>query len=186
MRPLRTFSVEPALPEALLPLKEMAYNMWWCWHGDALNIFRRLDAKLWEDVYHNPVALLGRLDQSRLEELAADEGFLAHLNRVYNHLRQYLDEPGWWASEYGKAAEPQVAYFCAEFGLAECLPIYSGGLGVLAGDHFKSASELGLPMVGVGLLYHLGYFHQYLTQDGWQQENYRENMLHELPFGRLR
>jgi len=149
--------------------------MWWCWQGEAQDLFRRLDDNLWEELYHNPVAMLGRIDQSRLAAVAADEGFLAHLDRVHGNLREYMSKPGWWSSEYGEAREPQVAYFCAEYGIAESLPIYSGGLGVLAGDHLKSASELGVPLVGVGLLYQQGYFRQRLNADGWQLELFPRN-----------
>ena len=186
MRPLRTFSVEPALPDSLVSLKELAYNMWWCWHGEAQSLFRRLDAHLWEQVGYNPVAMLGRVDQARLAEAASDEGFLAHLHRTYSNLQEYLSSPGWWASEYGEAAEPQVAYFCAEFGLSECLPIYSGGLGVLAGDHLKSASELGIPLVGIGMLYQQGYFRQRLNADGWQLELFPRNDFYNMPVEALR
>jgi starch phosphorylase len=159
----------------------VAYNLWWCWHGEAQDLFRRLDAGLWEDVYHNPVAMLGRLEQPRLLEAAGDEGFLAHLNRVYTRMEDYLREPGWWGHTYGNSHEPQVAYFCAEFGISECLPIYSGGLGVLAGDHLKSASELGVPLVGIGLLYQQGYFRQRLNADGWQLELFPRNDFHNMP-----
>ncbi len=181
MRPLRTFAVEPALPESLLPLKELAHNMWWYWNGQAQDVFRRLDADLWEEVYHNPVAMLGKIDQSRLAAATKDEGYLTHLERVNSALTDYMAKPGWWPSVYGQAAEPQVAYFCAEFGLAECLPIYSGGLGMLAGDHLKSASDLGLPLVAVGLLYQQGYFRQRLNADGWQLELFPRNDFHNLP-----
>ena len=181
MRPLRTFSVEPALPEVLLPLKELAYNLWWCWQGEAQNLFRRLDATLWEEVYHNPVALLGRIEQVRLTEAAKDEGFLAHMQRVSAALKEYMTTPGWWASTYGTPAAPEVAYFCAEFGISECLPIYSGGLGILAGDHLKSASDLGIPLVAVGLLYQQGYFRQRLNADGWQLELFPRNDFHNMP-----
>jgi len=181
MRPLRTFSVEPALPDKLIPLKELAYNLWWCWHAEARDLFRRLDPQLWDRVNHNPVALLGKVSQSRLESAAADQGFLAHLERVHLALQKYMAKGGWWASRYGEAPEPRVVYFCAEFGLAECLPIYSGGLGVLAGDHMKSASELGIPLIGIGLLYQQGYFRQRLNADGWQMELFPRNDFHNIP-----
>ncbi len=181
MRPLRTFSVEPALPASLLPLRDLAYNMWWCWHAEALDLFRRLDPRLWEEVNHNPVALLGKVSQQRLEDVAGDQGFLAHLERISQALGKYMAKSGWWASKYGEPTEPEVVYFCAEFGLAECLPIYSGGLGVLAGDHMKSASELGIPLVGIGLLYQQGFFRQRLNADGWQMELFPRNDFHNIP-----
>jgi len=186
MRPLRTFTVEPSLPEELTGLLELAYNLWWCWHGDAMDVFRRLDPLLWEDCYHNPVAMLGQMPQERLEEIATDEGFLAHLNRATQDLRDYLSSPGWWAKTYGGSDEPQVAYFCAEFGLNECMPIYSGGLGVLAGDHLKSASELDIPLVAIGLLYQQGYFRQRLNADGWQLELFPRNDFHNMPVELMR
>ena len=181
MRPLRTFTIEPALPEELLGLNGIAKNLWWSWHGDAQNLFRRLDPKGWEDCQHNPVAMLGMADQHRLEELAVNEGFIAHLNRVQEALQRYLDQPGWWSKTYGGDRTPQVAYFCAEYGITEALPIYSGGLGVLAGDHMKSASELDIPLVGVGLFYQQGYFRQRLNRDGWQLELFPRNDFLNLP-----
>jgi len=187
MRPLRTFKIHPSLPEGLEPLLELAHNLWWCWHGDAINLFRRLDPAGWEQCYHNPVEMLGRIDQERLEKVAADEGFLAHLQRVHEELQEYISKPGWWPRTYGGSGktgeprQPQVAYFCAEYGINECLPIYSGGLGVLAGDHLKSASELDIPLVGVGLLYQQGYLRQRLNADGWQLELFPRNDFHNMP-----
>ena len=181
MRPLRTFTVQPSLPAEMAPLMEIALNLRWSWHGEARDLFRRLDAAAWERLYHNPVALLGQIDQSRLELMARDEGFLAHLRRVRGDLREYLSSPGWWPRTYGGAREPQVAYFCAEYGINECLPIYSGGLGVLAGDHLKSASELDIPLVGMGLLYQQGYFRQRLNADGWQLELFPRNDFPNMP-----
>ena len=181
MRPLRTFTIEPSVPEQLGPLQELAYNLWWCWHGEALDLFRRLDPKGWEDTGHNPVAVLGRISQDRLLEVAADDGFLAHMQRVHADLQEYLRKPGWWRRTYGGGEQPVVAYFCAEFGLTECLPIYSGGLGMLAGDHLKSASELDVPLAGVGLLYQQGYFRQRLNADGWQLELFPRNEFPAMP-----
>jgi len=188
MRPLRTFTISPSLPEVLSPLLEIVHNLWWCWHGEVLELFRRLDAEGWEKCYHNPVAMLGQIDQKRLAEVAADEGFLAHLKRVQTKLQDYLNKPGWWHKTYddesielADARKPQVAYFCAEFGITECMPIYSGGLGILAGDHLKSASELDVPLVGVGLLYQQGYFRQRLNADGWQLELFPRNDFPNMP-----
>ena len=181
MRPLRTFTVKPSLPKQLEALTELAYNFWWSWHGGARDIFRRLDSDIWEESYHNPVAMLGKVDQERLLEMADDEGFLAHLNRVHADLRDYIQRPGWWSKTYSGDRQVQVAYFCAEFGISECLPIYSGGLGVLAGDHLKSASELDIPLVGVGLLYQQGYFRQRLNADGWQLELFPRNDFPNIP-----
>jgi glycogen phosphorylase len=186
MRPLRTFKIEPNLPDELAPLKELAYNLWWCWHGEAQELFRRLDPQLWETCSHNPVALLGEVSQGRLKQLADDEGFIAHLRRVAADMQQYIDDNGWWTRTYGQMDQPVMAYFCAEFGLTECLPIYSGGLGVLAGDHMKSASDLDIPIVGVGLLYQQGYFRQRLNADGWQLELFPRNDFHNMPVRLIR
>jgi starch phosphorylase len=171
---IRTFQVFPDVPAPLQPLIELAHNLWWVWQPDAVELFRRLDRKLWEDVYHNPVKLLGAIAQSKLLAAADDDGFLAHMGRVYTAFKQYLAERGWFLETHEDKSKLLVAYFSAEFGLHESLPIYSGGLGILAGDHLKSASELNVPLVGVGLLYRNGYFQQYLTADGWQQEAYPE------------
>ncbi|MFP4104950.1 MAG: alpha-glucan family phosphorylase [Phycisphaerae bacterium] len=181
MRPLRTFTIEPSLPDKLSGLQEIAHNLRWCWSGDALDLFRRLDHRLWEECYHNPVQMLGRISQERLVEMSDDEGFLAHLRRVLKELREYMASPGWYTREYGESDQPQIAYFCAEYGISECLPIYSGGLGILAGDHLKSASDLHLPMVAVGLLYQQGYFRQRLNADGWQLELFPRNDFHNMP-----
>lgn len=181
MRPLRTFTIQPSLPEQLTSLLEIANNIWWSWHGDAQDLFRRLDPKGWEDAYHNPIAMLGRIDQDRLDKMSRDDGFLSHIDRVYKELQSYLNSQGWWAKTYGTDKQPQVAYFCAEYGLTESLPIYSGGLGILAGDHMKSVSELDIPLVGVGLLYQQGYFRQRLNADGWQLEMFPRNDFHNMP-----
>lgn len=181
MRPLRTFTVKPNLPDALEPLIEIAHNLWWSWNGNAQDIFRRLDPMAWERSNHNPVAVLGEVSQSRLIQASRDDGFVAHLQRVHSELKSYLKNRGWWSRTYGISSRPAVAYFCTEFGLTECLPIYSGGLGVLAGDHLKSASELDIPLVGVGLMYQQGYFRQRLNADGWQLEMFPRNDFHNLP-----
>ncbi len=181
---LRTFTVAPRLPERLVPLLEIARNLWWVWNPEAVDLFRRLDHDLWSATGHNPVAVLGQMSQERLEQLALDPVFLAHMDRVAEALGRYLSMPTWAAHDHPEFGDARIAYFSMEFGLHECLPVYAGGLGVLAGDHLKSASELGLPFVGVGLLYRQGYFHQYLTHDGWQQEVYPENDVYNMPLSR--
>ena len=178
---IRTFQVFPDVPEALQPLLELAHNLWWVWNHDAVELFRRLDRDLWNAVYHNPVKLLGSISQAKLAEAAKDDGYLAHLNRVHAAFRKHMEEQGWYNRSHGDSAKLLVGYFSAEFGLHESLPIYSGGLGVLAGDHLKSAAELGVPLVGVGLLYRNGYFQQYLSSEGWQQEAYPELDFYNLP-----
>ncbi|MDF1512727.1 MAG: alpha-glucan family phosphorylase [Anaerolineae bacterium] len=182
-KPVRTFSIIPQLPEPLRPLREVAYNLRWAWKHDFIELFLRLDSELWEETNHNPVLMLGTIDQSRLEQIAQDEGFVAHLQRASEYLDSYLHETDhtWFARNYAAADAPRIAYFSLEFGLTECLGIFAGGLGVLAGDHLKSASDLGLPIVGVGLLYQQGYFRQYLNQAGWQQEAYEDNHFDNLP-----
>src|SRR5580765_3654733 len=183
---IRSFQVFPDVPEKLHPLLEMAQNLWWVWHPDAVELFRRLDRNLWEQVYHNPVKMLGTISQAKLAEVAKDEGYLAHLKRCYEQFKYHLEEHGWFHDHHQDKSKLQIAYFSAEFGLHESLPIYSGGLGVLAGDHLKSASEIGLPLVAVGLLYRNGYFQQYLTSDGWQQESYPELDFYNLPVEPMR
>jgi starch phosphorylase len=182
MRPVQTFHVRPRLPERLQALDDLAYNLRWSWEHDTLSLFRRLDRRLWDATRHNPVLMLGSISQERLEELAQDEAFLAHLDRAARDLADYLAGAGvWHRKTFGASERPEIAYFSMEFGITECLPIYSGGLGILAGDLLKSASELGVPMVGVGLLYQKGYFRQYLNPEGWQQERYPINDFSTMP-----
>ncbi len=182
MKPVRTFISIPALPEPLEPMREIAFNFRWAWHHDTIELFRRLDAQLWEDCKHNPILMLGSIEQEKLITASKDQGFVAHLNRVVTDLREYMKgETSWFQRKYGVTKEPVVAYFSAEFGITDCLSIFAGGLGVLAGDHLKSASDLGIPLVAVGLLYQQGYFQQYLNEAGWQQESYEINDFHNLP-----
>ena len=169
---IRTFTVVPSLPEALEPLRQLAYNLWWTWNPSATDLFRRLDVDLWREVEHNPVALLWRIPQERLEQAAKDDAYIAQLCRVMDSFYVYRNGRTWFDEQYPQYKGRTIAYFSAEFGLHESLPIYSGGLGVLAGDHLKSASNLGIPLVGVGLIYRQGYFNQQLTEDGWQLESY--------------
>jgi starch phosphorylase len=180
MRPVTTFVVNPTMPAALAPLKELAYNFWWCWHADAIELFHRIDPVLWEETHHNPVAMLALLSNERLNALAERAEYVANLTEVYQEFRSYMDSKGWYSS-IDATPGSFVAYFCAEFGIHESFSNYSGGLGVLAGDHLKSASDLGVPLVAVGLLYQEGYFRQYLTQNGWQNEMYSEIDFFTLP-----
>lgn len=176
-----TFTVYPRLPERLEALLEIANNMWWCWDHDAIELFMRADRDLWTATNQNPRRLLGEISQVRLEELAGDESFLAHLERVHAKLRRYMETRTWAARNPQAPADFCVVYMSAEFGLHESVGIYSGGLGLLAGDHLKAASDLGLPLIGVGLLYREGYFSQYLNSDGWQQESYPRNDFFNMP-----
>jgi len=181
VRPSLTFQIKPDLPEPLAPLAEIAANLWFSWHAEAVDLLQRVDHHLWRRVSHNPVALLNQASQERLEALAQDSGFLAQLERVAELMRSYLDATKCTFLN-GRAPEGlKIAYFSAEYGLADCLSLYSGGLGVLSGDHLKSASDLNLPLVAVGLAYGQGYFNQYLNADGWQQEEYHPNDFYNLP-----
>ena len=180
MKPLSTLTVKPSLPKTLQGLESLAYNLRWAWDPDTIDLFRRIDPNLWETVYHNPVRLLNDIGQERLDQLSQNPGFLAHFRRVSESLHAFMDGDTWFQT-HNRKSDMEIAYFSAEFGLTESLPIYSGGLGVLAGDHLKSASTLGLPFSAVGLLYQHGYFSQYLTNDGWQQEEYRENDYYAMP-----
>ncbi|HOF67588.1 MAG TPA: alpha-glucan family phosphorylase [Candidatus Fermentibacter daniensis] len=181
----RLYKVVPRIPERLSALKNIAYNLWWTWNPDAVDLFRSIDSHLWEETLHNPVLLLGRVDQKRLEELSSDSVYLSNLDEVAGSLEDYLGRPTWFDKTMerrpGGIDRFLTAFFSMEFGLHESLPIYSGGLGVLAGDTLKSASELGLPLVGVSLLYRQGYFGQYLNSDGWQQERYFVNDYSNTP-----
>jgi starch phosphorylase len=172
MKNIRTFVVIPALPERLEPLRQLAYNMWWTWNPPATDLFRRLDVDLWRRVNHNPLALLWQISQARLEQAAEDDAYIAQLCRVMDNFYVYTNARTWFEDAFPEEKDLLVGYFSAEFGLHESLPIYSGGLGVLAGDHLKSASDLGIPLVAVGLAYRQGYFTQQLTEDGWQLESY--------------
>ncbi len=178
---VHVYHVTPRLPARLQCLDNLSLNLRWSWHHPTIELFRTLDADLWEETRHNPRLILGRIDQRRLTELCGDEAFLAQMDRASADLDEYLAGTGWFASAHPEASGIRIAYFSAEFGLTECIPNYAGGLGILAGDHLKSASDLGLPLVGVGLLYQAGYFHQYLNADGWQQETYPINDFRTLP-----
>jgi starch phosphorylase len=175
------YSVVPNLPPQLEALSRLAYNVTFSWKGEIRDLFQRADARLWLKCGHNPVLMLGLLSQERLDELSGDQGFLAQLERLSQDFDRYISQPRIQANDYCPEVPFRVAYFSAEFGLTECLPIYSGGLGVLAGDHLKSASDLNVPLVGVGLLYQEGYFSQYLSTDGWQMESYPVNDFPNIP-----
>jgi len=182
VRPVHVFNVVPSLPPQLKRLSELAHNLFWAWDHETIDLFRRLDRDLWEEAERNPVRMLGSIRQECLEAATTDDGFLAHFRRVCERFDLYMSsQNGWYTKTYGPSDKPLIAYFSAEFGVADCIPNYSGGLGVLAGDVLKSASDLNLPLVGVGLLYQEGYFRQYLNPDGWQQESYPINDFHNMP-----
>src|SRR5919106_1157273 len=185
MKALRSFAVRAALPEPLGVLMSIAMNLRWSWHPRAVDLFRWIDPDGWESSGHDPVRLLGNMTKQRFTELAEDGPFMAFLATVEEDLQSYLEEPRWYQLRKDGIDLGTVAYFSPEFGVGESLPIYSGGLGVLSGDHLKAASDLGIPLVGVGLLYHQGYFRQQLNADGWQQERYPMLDPHGMPLSLL-
>ncbi len=171
VKAIRRFSVQPVLPDSLAVLDELATNLRWSWNLPTRELFEQLSPGQWEATGHDPIAVLGTLDAARIAELAADDEFLSRANALAEDLRSYLSEPRWYQS-LGDDAPQSIAYFSPEFGIATALPQYSGGLGILAGDHLKSASDLGVPIVAAGLFYRSGYFDQSISTDGWQQETY--------------
>ena len=185
MKALRSFAVRASLPEPLGVLGTIATNLRWSWDPRAVDLFRWVDTDAWEAAEHDPVRMLGMVQRERLDQLLDDGPFMAFLASVDEDLQNYLQEPRWFQSIKGKTKPKQIAYFSPEFGVSEALPIYSGGLGVLAGDHLKAASDLGVPLVGLGLLYRQGYFRQALNADGWQQEYYPALDPHAMPLSLL-
>lgn len=184
----RSFEVTSSLPANLVQLRELAQNFRWTWHAETQRLFEEVDPKLWSAVEHNPLQLINQLAEERKEQLSADPIFLAKLDQCAEDLRKYVDtKDTWFQTTFGnESTPPTIAYFCFEFGISESLPIYSGGLGVLAGDHLKAASDLGIPLVGVGLLYSRGYFRQSLSPENWQQENYPNYDFFQLPLQLIR
>ena len=174
---LLAFTIKPNIPKRLIPLEELAHNLWISWNYEAIMLFMRLDYDAWMAARMNPVRMLGLVSQQKLEAAAADDSFLAALDAVSAKFQRYITAERW----YKGPASPAIAYFSMEYGLDVALPVYSGGLGMLSGDHMKSSSDLGLPLVGVGLLYRQGYFQQYLNPDGFQQESYPENDWYNMP-----
>ncbi|MET0714566.1 MAG: alpha-glucan family phosphorylase [Mycetocola sp.] len=171
MKAIRRFTVRPALPERLSALEHLAGNLRWSWHGPTQELFSEIAPDAWRDFQHDPISLFGQISQDRIDALASDDSFVHRANALREDLNRYLTEPRWYQGLEGDKPE-LIAYFSPEFGIAAALPQYSGGLGILAGDHLKSASDLGVPLVAVGLFYRAGYFSQALSPDGWQQETY--------------
>lgn len=183
----RSYEVISDLPAALQPLHELAYNFRWTWHHPTRDLFRAIDKELWDQLEHNPVLLLNSLTSEKLSRLAEDAAFVSRLEACAKDLATYLSRRTWFEETFPEeVGKTQIAYFCAEFGVSEALPVYSGGLGILAGDHLKAASDLGIPLVGVGLLYARGYFRQRLAPDGWQQEVYPTYDFFQHPLSLLR
>jgi starch phosphorylase len=188
VRAIRRFTVRTVLPGPIAALAELASNLRWSWHPPTLELFAALSPERWQTSRRDPIALLGAFSPEELDALAADAQFVARVEAAAADLHAYLTQPRWYQSlEPAEAAAPEsIAYFSPEFGITAVLPQYSGGLGILAGDHLKSASDLGVPIIGVGLLYQLGYFEQSLTRDGWQHEEYPILDPNELPISLLR
>ncbi|MFF5974517.1 alpha-glucan family phosphorylase [Streptomyces sp. NPDC012769] len=185
MKAIRRFTVRPVLPDTLRPLADLARNLRWSWHEPTRELFETVDPEVLRAADGDPVRALGAIDAGRLAALAADQDFLARLRDAAEDLDRYLTEPRWYQRQPGEPPAA-IAYFSPEFGVTAALPQYSGGLGILAGDHLKAASDLGVPLVGVGLLYRHGYFRQSLSRDGWQQERYPVLDPGELPVALLR
>jgi glycogen phosphorylase len=184
VRALRRFTVRATLPAELAALNDLVMNLRWSWHQETLDLFASVDPEVWQACGRDPVRLLGGVSPARLAALARDKRFLRRLAAAADDLNDYLTQPRWY-QELGEGPTG-IAYFSMEFGLTEVLPQYSGGLGILAGDHLKAASDLGVPIVGVGLLYRAGYFAQGLSRDGWQQELYPSIDPHGLPLALVR
>src|SRR5580692_5162302 len=179
MQPVQIFNVSPRLPGNLEPLRELAHNLWWTWEPDARRLFRHLNTQLWDRTNHNPIRMLQLSRQARLVELAADDDYIREMQAVYQKFKAYMAR----SDTYGKlrATAPRIAYFSAEFGFHESVPNYSGGLGILSGDHCKSASDLGLNFCAFTLLYRHGYFRQRIGKDGWQESEQLNQDFHHLP-----
>ncbi|MBN2433325.1 MAG: alpha-glucan family phosphorylase [Acidobacteria bacterium] len=181
MQKLRPFRVVPHLPPRLNALKYVAYNLYFTWNHDAIRLFHRIDPDRWDQCQHNPVLFLGMISQKQLNEILTDEGFLSQMDRVEYEFKRYMEVTHRYEHNLEQPTDFQVAYFSFEYGLSEALPLYSGGLGILAGEHLKSSSDLCVPLFGIGLLYQMGYFQQYLNSDGWQQLQYKQNDFYNMP-----
>jgi starch phosphorylase len=183
MPTLHRYEVLPSIPEPLQPLLTIGKNLWWSWNEGARALFARIDPPLYERVAQNPLAVLALAAQARLDELSRDASYLEALAAVQADLADYLKRETWFEQTHAGTplAASRIGYFSMEFGIHEALPVYSGGLGVLAGDHLKSASDLGVPVVGVGVAFSQGYFRQSLDPEGWQHERYPHNDWHDLP-----
>ena len=175
-------TVVPQLPDRIARLNEIANNMWWSWNTEFLRLFQMIDIDLWEQIGKNPIKFLKLVDQKRIEDISNDVRFLEEYQKVVENFDNYMNSKStWFAKNYPNNSDDLVAYFSAEYGLDETVPIYSGGLGILSGDHLKSASDLGLPFVAVGLLYKNGYFHQKINSSGEQVNEYHNIDLYNLP-----
>ncbi len=175
-------TVNPQLPKRIENLEKIANNLWWSWNTEFLRLFKKIDIDLWETVEKNPVKFLKLVSQEKLEEVAKNNNFLKEYDKIVENFESYMNSKNTWFSKtYPQNEKDIIAYFSAEYGLDQILPIYSGGLGILSGDHLKSASDLGLPLVAVGLLYKNGYFNQKINGYGEQQTEYKNIDMHTLP-----
>lgn len=175
-----TYIVSAKIPENLSNLREIAYNYWWSWDRDCKDLFIKIDGNLWNKVHHNPILLLNEVDTYRLVELSNDPQYVSFVNSVYSRLQNYLTTNLYFQKKFPEVKD-SIVYFSTEYGIHESFPNYSGGLGILSGDHLKSASDLGLPLVAIGLLYQQGYFQQKINQSGWQTELYSYNDFYSMP-----
>ncbi|MBD3369567.1 alpha-glucan family phosphorylase [Candidatus Fermentibacteria bacterium] len=180
---IQLFNVAPALPSELEFLETLSHNLWWCWNPDAIELFRRINPRLWKEKDHNPFTFFCEIPQERFQALLEDDGFMSRMARVRERFEKEVSDAG--EKDRSDPERATIAYFSLEYGIHESLRIYSGGLGCLAGDHLKSSSDLDLPLVAVGLLYRCGRFHQYLDEEGWQQESWLENEVHHLPLRKV-
>ena len=189
---LRKQIVNRELPLSLRQLERLSWNYWWSWAPDGAATFRDLDPKVWEECEHNPRLLLARTSEFRLAQMATDPTYILRVRRLVERFDEYMIEAQTkqreWSHDLGTNFNTQnpVAYFCAEYGVHNSLPLYSGGLGMLAGDHLKSASDIGVPLIAVGLLYRYGYFTQRFRRDGWQEEHYGDTHPEELPLDQVK
>jgi glycogen phosphorylase len=186
VRAIRRFTVRPVLPGPLAALADLAGNLRWSWHPPTQDVFQAVDPEVWDSVGHDPVRLLGAVGRPRLDQLAEDREFLTRLDNARADLEDYLTGDRWYQRQEAGDVPRAIGYFSPEYGITAVLPQYSGGLGILAGDHLKAASDLGVPLVGVGLLYRHGYFKQALSREGWQQETYPVVDPDELPLTLLK
>ena len=180
-------TIVPKLPDRIRGIHEIAENLWWCWNTESLKLFKKIDKELWERVEKNPIKFLKQISQTKLEEVAKDEEFLREYNKVYLDFKGYMENNNtYYMNNYEKYKNKCIAYFSAEYGLDETMPLYSGGLGILSGDHLKSASDLGIPLVGVGLMYKEGYFNQKIDGRGNQLTLFAKSDLDNMPIKKVK
>ena len=187
MKALRRLTVRAAYPDELAALGTIVANLRWSWHAESLDLLESVDPELWQQCGKDPGRMLGEVSAERFGQLARDRRFVRRLSDLADDLNDYLTQPRWYQKHAAAGADlpASIGYFSPEFGITEVLPQYSGGLGILAGDHLKAASDLGVPIIGVGLLYGAGYFRQTLSRDGWQLEHYPSLDPQGLPISAL-